>query len=225
MAQESSMDEGPSAPSSLEFLFKVILVGEEGTGKTAIINRYVRDQFKDLRATIGVDFALKVLKLDENTVVRLQLWDIAGQERYGRMLRVYFKSAVAGFVVFDVTRRASFERAKNWKRDIDEKVHLADGTNVPVVLLANKCDRDDIDVNLDPVEMQRFCDEFGFAGWFETSAKTGVGIAEAGKFLVHKILENEARACRSPTAKIVDPNMVHLMPTAPAPKEEKCCRS
>ena len=214
----------------LEFLFKVILVGEEGTGKTAIINRYVRDVFKDFRATIGVDFALKVLELDANTIVRLQLWDIAGQERYGKMLRVYYKSAVGGFVVFDVTRPASFERVKSWKRDIDEKVRLADGSHIPVVLLANKCDlKDSIEVDISPDEMQRFCDEYGFAGWFETSAKTAEGIADAGRFLVSSILENEARANASNThpgaQQVPDPSVVYLTQDEPpvATKESKGC--
>ena len=204
-------------------MFKVILVGEEGTGKTAIINRYVRDVFKDFRATIGVDFALKVLELDANTVVRLQLWDIAGQERYGKMLRVYYKAAVGGFVVFDVTRPATFERVKSWKKDIDDKVHLADGSPIPVVLLANKCDlKDSVEVNLDPEEMQRFCDEYGFAGWFETSAKTARGISDAGRFLVHHILENEAKVNVAPQ-QVLDPSVVYLSQEPPKKESKGCC--
>lgn len=111
------------------------------------------------RATIGVDFALKVLNWDENTLIRLQLWDIAGnffllnrklqnpsqkyasfsgQERYGNMTRVYYKEAVGAFIVFDVTRRNTFESVANWKSDLDSKVQLPDGSPIPCVLLANK---------------------------------------------------------------------------------------
>jgi Ras-related protein Rab-32 len=69
-----------------------------------------------------VDFALKVINWDQNTVVRLQLWDIAGQERFGNMTRVYYREAVGAFVVFDVTRVATFEAVQKWKNDIDSKV-------------------------------------------------------------------------------------------------------
>jgi Ras-related protein Rab-32 len=65
---------------------------------------------------------LVVINLDSNTVVRLQLWDIAGQERFGNMTRVYYKEAVGAFIVFDVTRASTFEAVHKWKHDIDSKV-------------------------------------------------------------------------------------------------------
>lgn len=71
-----------------EHLYKILVIGELGTGKTSFIKRYVHQFFSsNYRATIGVDFALKVIPWDENTLVRLQLWDIAGQERFGNMTR------------------------------------------------------------------------------------------------------------------------------------------
>jgi len=106
-----------------ERLYKVLVVGELGSGKTSIIKRYVHQFFSQhYRATIGVDFALKVLRWDSDTVVRLQLWDIAGQERFGSMTRVYYKEAVGAFVVFDVTRSATLEAVPKWKADLDSKV-------------------------------------------------------------------------------------------------------
>ena len=87
---------------------------------------------------IGVDFALKVINWDANTVIRLQLWDIAGQERFYNMTRVYYKDAVGCFIVFDVTRASTFEAVIRWKNDLDSKVTLPDGNPVPCVLLANK---------------------------------------------------------------------------------------
>nr|XP_053633154.1 uncharacterized protein LOC128689093 [Cherax quadricarinatus] len=112
-----------SSADKREHLYKILVIGELGTGKTSIIKRYVHQFFSQhYRATIGVDFALKVLNWDSNTVIRLQLWDIAGQERFGNMTRVYYKEAVGAFVVFDVTRAQTFDAVTKWKTDLDTKV-------------------------------------------------------------------------------------------------------
>ena len=109
---------------------------------------------------------------DPQTEVRLQLWDIAGQERFGNMTRVYYKEAVGAFVVFDLTRLSTFETVAQWKADIDAKVTWgADNRPIPVVLLANKCDLAKEAFCKTPQEMDAYCQEHGFIGWYETSAK------------------------------------------------------
>ncbi|XP_042210628.1 mucin-5AC-like [Homarus americanus] len=181
-----------SSNDKREHLYKILVIGELGTGKTSIIKRYVHQFFSQhYRATIGVDFALKVLNWDNNTVIRLQLWDIAGQERFGNMTRVYYKEAVGAFVVFDVTRAQTFDAVAKWKTDLDTKVTLADGSPIPTVLLANKCDQPKEGVVNNPARMDDYCRERGFSGWFETSAKENINIDEASRFLVNKILNNE----------------------------------
>uniref|UniRef100_A0A8D2D3I7 Ras-related protein Rab n=1 Tax=Sciurus vulgaris TaxID=55149 RepID=A0A8D2D3I7_SCIVU len=178
------------APETREHLFKVLVIGELGVGKTSIIKRYVHQLFSQhYRATIGVDFALKVLNWDSRTLVRLQLWDIAGQERFGNMTRVYYKEAVGAFVVFDISRGSTFEAVLKWKSDLDSKVHLPSGSPIPAVLLANKCDQKR-DAGQSPPQMDQFCKDHGFTGWFETSAKDNINIDEAARFLVENILMN-----------------------------------
>lgn len=173
-----------------EYLYKILVVGDIGTGKTSIIKRYVHGIFSSAyKSTIGVDFALKVLNWDDNTVIRLQLWDIAGQERFGNMTRVYYKEAVGAFIVFDVTRPPTFEAIQKWKNDIEHKVSLPDERPIPCVLLANKCDLPNA-INKSSEEMDQFCEENGFAGWFETSARDNKNIDEAANFLVRQILKN-----------------------------------
>ncbi|KAM6355215.1 ras-related protein Rab-32 isoform 1-T1 [Podargus strigoides] len=181
---------GSGVPECREHLFKVLVIGELGVGKTSIIKRYVHQLFSQhYRATIGVDFALKVINWDSKTLVRLQLWDIAGQERFGNMTRVYYKEAVGAFVVFDVTRGSTFEAVSKWKHDLDSKVLLPNGSPIPAVLLANKCDQKK-DGSQNSSQMDQFCREGGFVGWFETSAKDNVNIDEAARFLVENILAN-----------------------------------
>nr|XP_016929981.1 ras-related protein Rab-32 isoform X2 [Drosophila suzukii] len=181
-----------STSDKREHLYKILVIGELGTGKTSFIKRYVHQFFsQNYRATIGVDFALKVLQWDANTIVRLQLWDIAGQERFGNMTRVYYKEAVGAFIVFDVTRSGTFDCVSKWKEDLDSKVQLPDGSPIPCILLANKCDQEKQGIITQPEKMDEYVRENGFAGWFETSAKENINIDEAARALVNKILIND----------------------------------
>ncbi|RUS26242.1 hypothetical protein BC938DRAFT_471031 [Jimgerdemannia flammicorona] len=112
------------------------------------------------------------------------------------MTRVYYKEALGALVVYDVTRPQTFEGVHRWKADLDQKVALPEawgGGNIPVVLLANKSDllQDGHQQPPNPAEMDKFCEEHGFARWFETSAKDNSNIDEAARYLVQSILEIE----------------------------------
>lgn len=207
------------APETREHLFKVLVIGELGVGKTSIIKRYVHQLFSQhYRATIGVDFALKVLNWDSRTLVRLQLWDIAGQERFGNMTRVYYKEALGAFIVFDISRSSTFDAVLKWKNDLDSKVHLPNGSPIPAVLLANKCDQKDSSQS--PSEMDQFCKDHGFTGWFETSAKDNINIDEATRFLVENMLANQ----QSIPIEEIDMDKIKLVdePVTTKPRSQ-CC--
>ncbi|XP_037035930.1 uncharacterized protein LOC119074082 isoform X1 [Bradysia coprophila] len=210
-----------STPEKREHLYKILVIGELGTGKTSFIKRYVHQFFsQNYRATIGVDFALKVLNWDNNTIIRLQLWDIAGQERFGNMTRVYYKEAVGAFIVFDVTRSATFDAVVKWKQDLDSKVQLPNGSPIPCILLANKCDQQKQGMAATPDKMNEYVKEHGFAGWFETSAKENVHIEEAARALVNKILLNDKLIS---TNDIGDPDKFGLEATSQQPKKNCSC--
>ena len=99
-------------------LYKVIVIGEIGSGKSALIRRYVHDYFSAEpginKSTIGVDFSLKILQYSENLEVRLQLWDIAGQERFSSMTRAYYRGTMGALLVFDHTNANSYEAIKRY---------------------------------------------------------------------------------------------------------------
>uniref|UniRef100_A0A8C5QGR8 Ras-related protein Rab n=1 Tax=Leptobrachium leishanense TaxID=445787 RepID=A0A8C5QGR8_9ANUR len=191
-----------------EHLYKILVIGDLGVGKTSIIKRYVHQNFSPhYRATIGVDFALKVLSWDSDTVVRLQLWDIAGQERFGNMTRVYYREAVGAFIVFDVTRPATFEAVSKWKEDLDSKLTLSNGTPVSAVLLANKCDQGKDGLKNNYLRLDQFCKENGFVGWFETSAKENINIDEASRCLVKHIIASESDLMQPVESDVVKPQM------------------
>jgi len=189
-------EKGKVVQQKKEYLFKLLIVGDAGAGKTSLVRRLVDNVFSmHYKTTVGVDFSLKRLQWDENTVVQLQLWDIAGQERFSKMTRVYYREAVGAFVVFDVVKPESFEAVPQWKMDIDSKVWIPgpDGKDVPipVVLLANKCDLIPDYATQKKSEHDTFCDEQAFIGWCETSAKENINIEKSLRMLVSQILENE----------------------------------
>ncbi|KAH3759266.1 small GTPase rabE [Pelomyxa schiedti] len=162
-----------------EIVCKVLVIGASGAGKTSLIKRSVHGVFSTAyKTTIGVDFLLKKVDLD-NAQVKMQLWDIAGQELFASLTRVYYRSAVAAFIVFDITDLQSFQSVMSWKQDLEEKCPTVGDVKMPVILLANKCDlpRESHCVSVEQVA--KFAAENGFLAWFETSAKENTGIEQA----------------------------------------------
>lgn len=189
------MEDGESASSvstqeneKQQHLYKVIVIGDYAVGKTSIIKRYCEGYFTpNYKLTIGVDFAVKVVEWDQNTNVSLQLWDVAGHERFGTMTSVYYKYAIAAIIVFDLSRPATFDAITKWRDDVNSKVMLANNEPIPTLLLANKCDIPGVVV--DKEMLDKFVQDNNFVGWFETSAQRNVNIDEAMKFLIAKVLE------------------------------------
>ncbi|XP_076999518.1 ras-related protein Rab-32 [Tamandua tetradactyla] len=219
MAGGSAAERVGRAPETREFLFKVLVVGELGVGKSSVVQRYVYQLFsEDYRATIGVDFALKEIAWDLHTRVRLQFWDVAGQERFGNMTHVFYKEAAGAFVVFDMSDNDTFREVLKWKSDLDSKAQLPDGSPIPVVLLANKCDQKNHS-SQSPAQLDHFCRENGFVTWFETSAKDNINIEEAAHFLVGTILAN-----RSICTREEQEDVIRLHQDAPPAKgKSQCC--
>eukprot|EP01061_Rhynchopus_euleeides_P002411 TRINITY_DN11851_c0_g1_i1.p1 TRINITY_DN11851_c0_g1~~TRINITY_DN11851_c0_g1_i1.p1 ORF type:complete len:399 (+),score=204.83 TRINITY_DN11851_c0_g1_i1:386-1582(+) len=183
-------------------LYKFLVVGDVGVGKTTIVKRNVKDIFSNTKPTIGVDFVLKEVKdVVPGVLIRLQLWDVAGQERYKSLTRVYYKEAAAAIVVFDCTQHSTLEGVEEWKRDIDEKVTLPDGRPIPCILLGNKADLDSSCVS--EKKLKAFADKNGFVGSFFTSAKTGLNIRESMDWLVSHVY-NSSKAAKGAKAVKAD---------------------
>ena len=102
---------------------KVVLIGESGVGKTSIISRYINNTFKSqLMSTPGANFVTKnVIMEDDNQSIRFEIWDTAGQERYRALAKVFYKNAAVCVLVYDITRKTSFNELKNyWYKEIKE---------------------------------------------------------------------------------------------------------
>jgi Ras-related protein Rab-7L1 len=122
------------------------------------------------------------------------------------MTRVYYKDAHGCVIMFDLTNRNSFINTLKWKRDVDSKCSLADGSPIPCMLLANKCDMQHRQV--DQTEIHEFYKDYNFVGWTETSAKEGTMVNDSMTFLVDVMMQQdvtEAAAFLSDSLKLAGP--------------------
>uniref|UniRef100_A0A8C1ZXF6 Ras-related protein Rab-13 n=1 Tax=Cyprinus carpio TaxID=7962 RepID=A0A8C1ZXF6_CYPCA len=119
-----------------DFLFKLLLIGDSGVGKTCLIIRFAEDNFNSTYiSTIGIDFKVKTVDV-EGKKVKLQVWDTAGQERFKTITTAYYRGAMGIILVYDITDEKSFENIQNWMKSIKENA----SAGVSRMLLGNKCD-------------------------------------------------------------------------------------
>lgn len=128
-------------------IYKILVVGNAKCGKSSIISKYAYKNIIDgkYKTTIGADFIRKDVSIyrpsDNNQIgVRLQLWDIAGQDRFQKLTRAYFNKARGVVIVCDISREGTIEAVKNWKIEIDAWSDQAECKDIPIVLFANKAD-------------------------------------------------------------------------------------
>ena len=173
-----------------DFLFKLLIIGESGVGKTCILLRFTDDSFTaNHLTTIGIDFKIKIIEL-EGKVIKLQIWDTAGQERFRTITKTYYKGAHGIILTYDVTDQNSFKNIRNWIKQIEANAQ----TNVCKVLVGNKCDKPDRVVTEE--DGKNLANEYKMNfNFFETSAKTNKNISEVFNNLTHEILAaNEGKS-------------------------------
>uniref|UniRef100_A0A8C1PF66 Ras-related protein Rab-13 n=1 Tax=Cyprinus carpio TaxID=7962 RepID=A0A8C1PF66_CYPCA len=122
-----------------DYLFKLLLIGDSGVGKTCLLFRFSEDAFNTtFISTIGIDFKIRTIELNEKKI-KLQIWDTAGQERFRTITTAYYRGAMGIMLVYDITSEKSFENIKNWIRNIEEHA----SSDVEKMILGNKCDMND----------------------------------------------------------------------------------
>ncbi|KAI6699519.1 hypothetical protein NL676_013843 [Syzygium grande] len=124
------------AGQKIDYVFKVVLIGDSAVGKSQMLSRFARNEFSlDSKATIGVEFQTRTLLIQHKSV-KAQIWDTAGQERYRAVTSAYYRGAVGAMLVYDITRRQSFDHIPRW---LDELRSHAD-KNIVIILVGNKTD-------------------------------------------------------------------------------------
>ena len=152
--------------------FKVVLVGESGVGKTSIITQFIDQTFQeDQQSTTGGTFSTKTVICDNGKILKFEIWDTAGQERYRSLTKMFYKDANAAVMVYDITRKDSFDELKNyWAEQIKE----SSPKEIILAVAANKSDLIEQE-SVDEGEARNFAAEYG-AIYTSTSAKSTAGV-------------------------------------------------
>ena len=164
-----------------EMMFKVVLVGDSFVGKTNIMSKYLKDEFhEDSKATVGVEFGSKQFTIEGHSI-KAQIWDTAGQERYKAITSAYYKGAKGAFVVYDITRKTSFESIDRWVNDLT----AAADKKITIVVIGNKCDLEDQrQITKEQGEEKSAKLEVAF---LETSALSGENLDKAFELMMNEI--------------------------------------
>ena len=171
--------------SKKESLFKILILGDSTVGKTCFLTRYADNTFQENQmATLGVDYKLKNVKMEDGNIVKLQIWDTAGQDRFHSLTRNYFKGAHGIILLYDITTQSSFDNVSKWIKQIKEDA----SEKVVIILIGNKIDLEHKRA-IPTEEGEKIAEDFGLI-FFECSAKTGKNINEAFNELIKKTVAN-----------------------------------
>ena len=169
---------------SYDYTFKILLLGDASVGKTSFTKRYCYNVFNPSeRLTIGVDFHVKTIKIKDK-LVKLQLWDVGGEERFRFLLPTYCLGANAAFLLYDVTRSQTLDNISEWTNIVHQK-----GGNIPIMLVGAK-----IDLEADQREVPRehgieVAEKNNMASFGEISSKTGQNVNKTFEVLTELTLE------------------------------------
>uniref|UniRef100_A0A8C7E6M0 small monomeric GTPase n=1 Tax=Naja naja TaxID=35670 RepID=A0A8C7E6M0_NAJNA len=165
-----------------DYLFKLLLIGDSGVGKTCLLFRFSEDAFNTtFISTIGIDFKIRTIELDGKKI-KLQIWDTAGQERFRTITTAYYRGAMGIMLVYDITNEKSFDNIKNWIRNIEEHA----SSDVERMILGNKSDMND-KRQVSKEKGEKLAIDYGIK-FLETSAKSSINVEEAFFTLARDIM-------------------------------------
>ncbi|EPS67330.1 hypothetical protein M569_07446, partial [Genlisea aurea] len=170
-----------------EYLFKIVVIGDSAVGKSNLLSRFARDEFDHhSKATIGVEFQTQVVQVDGREV-KAQVWDTAGQERFRAVTSAYYRGAVGALVVYDISRRSTFENIERWLDELNTHCDTA----VARMLVGNKSDLENIrEVS---VEEGKSLAEGEGLFFIETSALDATNVNEAFHIVIREIYDKVSR--------------------------------
>ena len=181
-----------------DLLFKLILIGDSSVGKSNILLNYLKGEFdKNSKATVGVEFGTKNIMIN-NKKIKIQIWDTAGQERYRSITSAYYKGAKGALIVYDITRKNTFDNIDKWISDLK----LNGDKNICILIVGNKSDLNEqreVDKELGKKKAEMFKTAF-----METSALNGENISKAFEEVIEQIYQLNKNAFEENAKKDID---------------------
>ena len=200
-----------------EMMFKVVLVGDSFVGKTNIMSKYIKNEFhEDSKATVGVEFGSKQFTVEGHSI-KAQIWDTAGQERYKAITSAYYKGAKGAFIVYDITRKQSFDSVEKWVNDVTA---VAD-KKITIILIGNKCDLEDQrQITKEQGEEKANKLEIAF---LETSALSGENLDKAFDKMMNEVYKKCHEEMLSDDVDLIDGKGKDINLDKNDANEKKCC--
>mmetsp|Transcript_4519 Transcript_4519/g.9767 ORF Transcript_4519/g.9767 Transcript_4519/m.9767 type:complete len:221 (-) Transcript_4519:227-889(-) len=184
-----------------DYLFKVVLIGDSGVGKSNLLSRFTRNEFNlESKSTIGVEFATKSIETDSK-IIKAQIWDTAGQERYRAITSAYYRGAVGALLVYDISKRLSYENVGRWLKELRDHADQ----NIVIMLVGNKKDlRHMRQVQTD--EAKAFCEQHKLF-FIETSALSDSNVTKAFETILKEIYRLiSQKSVQSDSQAVYNPN-------------------
>ncbi|KAF8968186.1 hypothetical protein BGZ46_010934 [Entomortierella lignicola] len=171
-----------------DFLFKIVLIGDSGVGKSNLLSRFTRGDFNlESKSTIGVDFGARTVQVEDGKMIKAQIWDTAGQERYRAITSAYYRGAVGALLLYDITQHGTYESVSRWLSEVREHAD----SNIIVMLVGNKSDLRHLR-SIHTEEAKNFAEENGLM-FIETSALDATNVDMAFTRLlteIYKVVTN-----------------------------------
>jgi len=197
-------------------LYKIVVLGDAGVGKTAILNRFVADKFtQSYRTTVGADFMSKVLPIDDREIT-LQIWDTAGQERFQSIGTAFYRGSDCCILVYDITNPESFENLDNWKDAFLASAAPRHPETYPFVVLGNKVDMES-ERKITKEQGQEWAKRNHNMPFFEVSAKENINIQEAFTEVSVRVTKHDEEDDH------VEFQTVKIKETTPKKEKSGCC--
>ncbi|CAF1562971.1 unnamed protein product [Adineta steineri] len=156
-----------------DYLFKVVLIGDSGVGKSNLLSRFTRNEFNlESKSTIGVEFATRSIQVDKKTI-KAQIWDTAGQERYRAITSAYYRGAVGALLVYDISKHGTYENVERWLKELRDHADA----NIIISLVGNKSDLRHLR-SVPSDEAKAFSEKNGIS-FIETSALDSTNVEQA----------------------------------------------
>nr|AAL67568.1 small GTP binding protein rab11 [Babesia gibsoni] len=210
------------ADQNYDYLFKIVLIGDSNVGKSNLLDRFVKGNFKlDSKSTIGVEFATKNVVLNNGKIAKAQIWDTAGQERYRAITSAYYRGAMGAIVVYDIACKSSFVSVSKWLTELHD---YADG-NITICLVGNKSDLTHLR-EVAKEDGEAFANENDLI-FFETSCLNSENVDVAFKELLSRISEKHTRFDSSTfpvSGSTMPKNTIVLGVKAMRKKKISCCK-